>query len=89
MNQTEDFMAALAAYVRNALRESGEAADYCHRAVEIVDARNHLFRDAGMRRTDEADNVYALCDLFRVDEDTMELQPDDGRLRSVARNFGL
>lgn len=89
MSQTDDFISALKRHVAASLRESGEAADYCNRAVEITDARNHLFRDAGTRGTDEAENVYALRDLCRLDEDTMELLPDEGRLRSVARNFGL
>lgn len=89
MDETRDFVTALSAYVRAALEDCGRQADYCNRAVQVVDARNHLFRDAGTRPTDEADDVYALRDLCRVDEDTLEFLPDEGRMRSVARNFGL
>lgn len=89
MNEQEEFVQALASYVATEIRHSGEPADYNNEAVEIVDARNHLFRSAGSRATDEAENIYALRDLCRVDEDTLEYEVDLGRLRSVARNFGL
>ncbi len=89
MDEREDFVKALAAYVRAEIARSGEGADYCNEAVRIVDARNHLFRPAGRRATDESEDIYALRDLCRVDEDTMEYQVDTGRLRSVARNYGL
>lgn len=89
MNEQEDFVNALAAYVDAEIRHSGMTADYNNEAVEVLDARNHLFRAVGCRVTDEAENVYALRDLCRVDEDTLEYKVDKGRLRSVARNFGL
>lgn len=83
----EDFVRALHDYVLERLAASGETADYCTEALRVVDARNHLFVPAGRRATDEADDVYALRDLCRPDEDTMELRPDGGRLAAVARNF--
>lgn len=82
-----DFTDALARYVRDELAASGEPADYNNEAVEVADARNHLFRRAGRRATEEADNVYALRDLCCVDGETMELVPDVQRIARVARNF--
>ncbi len=84
-----DFVAALERHVRTRLAEMGGEADYCREAVEIADARNRLFRDAGLRDTDEAENVYALRDLCRIDEDTMMLTPDRGKLLNAGRNCGL
>ncbi len=85
--ETKDFIDALEAYVRERLAASGQPADYNVEALHVVDARNHLFRPAGKRPTDEADDIYALRDLCRVDETTMEMVPDRGRLAAVARNF--
>ncbi len=84
-----DFVAALERYVRTRLAEIGGEAEYCREAVEILDARNRLFRDAGQRETDEVDNIYALRDLCRIDEDTMMLTPDRGKLQNAGRNCGL
>lgn len=89
INEGEEFVRALAAYVRAEIAACGDGADYCTEAVRIVDARNHLFRPAGRRATDESEDVYALRDLCRVSEDTMEYEVDAGRLRSVARNYGF
>lgn len=86
-DEQRDFVAALLAYVRAALASADEAADYCREAVRIVDARNHLFCPAGRRATDESENVYALRDLCRLDEDTLEMMPDEGRVASISRNF--
>lgn len=83
----QEFIGALLAYVAAALAAVGGADDYCREAVRIVDAHNCLFRPAGRRATDEADDVYALRDLCRLDEDTLELVPDEGRVASIARNF--
>ena len=63
----KDFVDALESYVKAQLQASGEPADYNVEALEIVDARNHLFRHAGKRVTDESENIYALRDLCRVD----------------------
>lgn len=86
-DETNDFVCELAAFVREQLAQGGEAADYNPDAIEIIDARNALFRNVGPRATDEAQNIYALRDLCRVDEATMEVVPDVGRLAAVARNF--
>lgn len=83
----KDFVTALGNYVRDAISHSGEPADYNVEAVHIVDARNHIFRPAGRRPTDEAEDIYALRDLCHLDTDIMELVPDRGRLRTVARNY--
>lgn len=85
--QQKEFIAALRAYVGAALAACGEPAEYCREAVHVADARNHLFRPAGHRPTDEAEDVYALRDLCRLDEDTLEAVPDEGRIASISRNF--
>lgn len=82
-----NFVDALEAYVRAALQDSGEPADYCRMAVRVVDARNLLFCSAGAQATDETEDVYALRDLCCIDEDTLEFVPDRGRIESVARNY--
>lgn len=85
----EDFVEALGGFVRSELARAGADADYCRDAVAVLDARHRLFRNVGQRDTDEVDDVYALRDLCRVDEDTMQLVPDAGRLAAVARNCGI
>lgn len=84
--EIENFVAALSAYVRTALPQ-GEDADYCHNTVQIVDARNVLFREAGIHTTDEEHDIYTLRSLCRLDEETFELVPDEGRIRSLARTY--
>lgn len=86
MSETEEFVRALRRYVEVELATCGEAPDYNTEAVEVVDARNRLFRNVGARRTDESENIYALRDLCYVD-DAMNIVPCEARLRSVARNF--
>lgn len=87
--ETKAFIEALLHYVKAALQHSGVDPDYCQEAVQIIDARNHLFRSAGVHRTDEAQGIYALRDLCVLDETTMMLVPDAARCRSVARDFGM
>ena len=70
-----------------ALADEPDGSDYAAGAVRIVDARNHLFMDAGRRDTDEAEDIYALRSLLRPDEDTLELVPDEGRLLAVSLNY--
>lgn len=82
-----DFIYDLEQYVRDFLARSGEPADYCHEALHVTDARNRIFRSAGKRRTDESEDIYALQDLCRLDEDTLEYRPDRGRIASVAGNY--
>ena len=84
---TTDFIEALTAYVREALRSADEAPEYNRSAVRIADARNHIFRDAGYMQTDEEADTYALRDLCRVDEVTLSLIPDAERINRVARNY--
>ena len=85
----EEFVQALLDYVGAALRNSAVDPDYCKEAVQIVDARNHLFRSVGNHRTDEEQGIYALRDLCVLDDESISLVPDAGRCRSVARDFGL
>ena len=89
MPYQEEFVQALLDYVVSALRNSAVDPDYCQEAVQIVDARNHLFRGVGNHRTDEEQGIYALRDLCVLDDESMSLVPDAGRCRSVARDFGL
>lgn len=89
LNEEKDFSEALGRFLQAALRECAEPADYNNEAVEIIDARNHLFRLAGRRGTDEEQNIYAIRDLCRIDDLTLDTVPDPGRLRALARTFGL
>lgn len=81
------FVEALEAYVNARLKLAFGDTDYLKEAVEIVDARNLLFREAGERSTDETENIYALAELTRPDEDTMEYVAHRGRIEAIARNF--
>ena len=83
----EYFIEALERFVVAEIRASGEPADYNHDAVEILDARNHLFRTRENCATDEEHNIYALREFFCIDNDTLDFIPDRGRMRSVARNW--
>lgn len=89
LNEKEDFVEALARYVDDALRHAAGGGDYISGAVQIVDARNHLFREAGNRSTDEEAGIYALRDLCRVDEDTLDTVPNRQRFAAIAREYGL
>lgn len=88
-DEKKDFIDALEAFVKAELRASIEPADYNSEAIEIVDARNHLFRNIGRGATDEEHNIYAIRDLCRVDEDTMETVPDRMRFAAIAREYGI
>lgn len=87
INDIEDFVAALEAFVWAELRASMEPADYNNEAIEIVDARNHLFRNVGRQHTDEELDIFAIRDLCHVDEETMETVPDRMKFRAIARNY--
>lgn len=89
LNEEKDFIDALESYLKAELRACAEPADYNNEAVEIIDARNHLFRNAGRRGTDEECGIYAIRDLCRIDEDTLETVPDRMRLAALARSYGL
>lgn len=86
-SEVRDFVLALTSFVRAELTASDEAAEYNHEAVQIVDARNHLFRNVGHHETDEEQNIYSLRSLCCVEEDSMEMIPDEGRIERVARNY--
>lgn len=82
-----EFAQALEAYVKEQLRMSHEAPDYNNEAVRILDARNHLFCNVGCHGTDEELGIYAIRDLCRVDEDTMEVIPDHSRFLALAKDY--
>lgn len=85
--EVKDFTLALSRFVAALLRERGEMAEYCHAAIRVTDARNHLFTVSENCGTDEEQNLYAVSDLCRVDENSFESVPDEGRLLAVARNY--
>lgn len=87
IDQTTDFVDALESFVKAELRLSMEPADYNNEAIEIVDARNHLFRNVGRQATDEELGIYAIRDLCHVDEDTMETIPNRMKFRAIAKNY--
>lgn len=66
----------------------GTDCEYVRGAVQILDARNQLFRLLPHQTTDEATDIYALADLCHVDED-MQTVPDMNRALAVARNYFL
>lgn len=86
-NDTDEFVNALDSFVRAELRLSMQPADYNNEAVQIVDAHNHLFRNVGVRATDEEEDVYAIRELCHVDEDTLDLMPNRMKLQAIARNY--
>lgn len=86
-DEKEDFVKALSTFLRNELRQSQEPADYRNDAIEIADARNHLFRNAGLLPADEVVGRYALRSLCRIDEESLELVPDEMRLRAIAHDL--
>lgn len=89
LNEQKDFINALERFIQNELKASGEPADYNNHAIEIIDARNHLFRNVGIHGTDEACGIFAIRSLCHIDEDSMEMVPDRQRLAALAREFGL
>ena len=87
IDQTTDFVNALESFVKAELRLSMEPADYNNEAIEIIDARNHLFRNVSRQSTDEESGIYAIRDLCQVDEDTMETIPNRMKFLSIARTY--
>ena len=83
----KEFSEALLRFVRNEIKASGKPADYNNEAVEVVDARNHIFKNAGVRGTDESLDIYAIRDLCHVEEESMEIVPDIQRILGIARNY--
>lgn len=84
--EAQDFVEALCRFVEQELQRDPDPI-YSQKAVKIADARNHLFRIVEPARTDEAEDLYALADLCRLDEETMEAVPNCGRLLRIARNY--
>lgn len=89
LDERNDFIDALEQFIRAELRYSAEPADYNTDAIEIIDARNHLFRNVGQKGTDEELGFFAIRDLCHIDEDTMEFVPNRLRLAALAREYGL
>ena len=87
IDQTTDFVNALESFVKAELRLSMEPADYNNEAIEIIDARNHLFRNVGRQSTDAELGIYAIRDLCQVDEDAMETIPNRMKFLSIARTY--
>ena len=84
--QIREFAEALCRLVARELQQ--QDGEYVRGAVRVLDARCHLFLLAPHQTTDEAEDVFALSDLCRVDED-MQTIPDMNRALSVARNYFL
>lgn len=89
IDERKDFIDALESFLLSELRSSLEPAEYNAEAIEIIDARNHLFRNVGRRGTDEELGIYDIRDLLRIDEDTMETIPDRGRFAAIAKELGI
>lgn len=89
INEKAEFVDALDRFIQSELRHSSEPADYNTESIEIVDARNHLFRNVGNKGTDEELGFFAIRDLCHLDEDTMEFVPNRMRLAAIAREYGL
>lgn len=89
INEKADFVNALDRFIRSELRHASEPADYNTDSIEIIDARNHLFRNVGNKGTDEELGFFAIRDLCHIDEDTMDLVPNRMRLEAIAKESGL
>lgn len=89
LNERTDFIEALVAFIYEELRHSDEEADYNREAIQIVDVRNHLFRNVGPHLTDEETGIYAIRELCRLDDDTFNTVPDRERIAAIAREAGL
>jgi len=89
INEKEDFIQALENYVRSEISQATEPAEYNNESIQIIDARNHLFKNVGKHVTDEEMGIYALRDLCLVDEDTMQMCPNRSRFAAIAKEYGL
>lgn len=83
----DHFCQALLRHIDHALQAYHGDAEYCHAAVQILDARNALFAHLDCAATDEERSIYALRDLCRMDPDTLLMRPDSLKVKAVARNF--
>ena len=52
LNEPNDFVEALENFINAELRQGTEPAEYNKEAVQIIDARNHLFSTVGKKGTD-------------------------------------
>ena len=87
LDEKMEFAKALKDFINLSLAHHGQEAEYCTDAVEIVDARNHIFRLVPNTGTDEELNRFAMQGLCRLDEWTLKLTPDIQRLLAVAKDF--
>lgn len=89
MTNTEvlDFIDALERYVADQLRQGAEPPEYNPEALQIVDARNHLFVNVGRRDDDEEHDIFTLRALCCIDEQTLEVVPNRQRLGMIARHY--
>lgn len=85
--EVQDFMDALERYVADQLRQGTEPPEYNHDALQIVDARNHLFTNVGCCPDDEEHDIYTLRALCCIDEQTLEVVPNRHRLAMIARHY--
>ena len=82
--EINDFIEALSRPVEKELQRND--AVYNTDAVQIVDARNHIFRILENTATDESADIYALSDLCVLSDDMTAL-PNYRRLRRIAGNY--
>lgn len=82
--QIESFVRSLSAFLKSEAGEDG--LEYTHDSVLIVDAWNCVFRNAGIKGTDEEHDIYAMASLCHLDED-LRCVPDDKKLRRLARVY--
>lgn len=87
IDEKQDFADALEGFVKAEIAQNGHSGDYISGAVEIIDARNHLFRKVEGQVTDEERGLYALRELCRVDEDTLSTVPDRMKFFAIARAY--
>ncbi len=80
-----DLVNALVRHVQDELRH--QDAEYVKGALKILDARNCLLRTLPQQPTDEAEDIFALSDLVRTDPDTMLAEPNEARIRQIAKNY--
>ena len=86
-DEINDFVDELYAFVRAALTEGGEPADYHKGAVQVVDAHMRLFVLLDNHGTDEQLGIVALRELCRIDELTLEMVPDRMKMKALAHDW--
>lgn len=81
------FIEGLTRFVAEALHRADEGGDYIRGSVQVLDARNVLFRLSPLHSTDEEQDRYALRELCKVDDESLQTIPDAGHIERVARNY--